>query len=43
MASKEAFNAKEALEAAIDKRKFLLKRLFSNKRVIDTMEVSDGN
>ena len=47
MATKEAFendlDATEALEAAIDKRKFLLNRLFSDKRVTDSMEGNDSN
>ena len=37
---KEYFDANEALEAAIERGQFLLNRVFSDKRVTDTMEVS---
>ena len=42
MASKEAFKTKismpEALEASIDKRKLLLKKVYIDTRVTNTME-----
>ena len=46
MATKEAFENEdfdpwEALESAIDKRRFLLNRVFANKRVAETMEDSN--
>ena len=46
MATKEDFESEDfdavgALEVAIDKRRLLLDRVFSNKRVTNTMEDSN--
>ena len=39
----EDFDAWEALEAPLDKRKFLIGRIFTNRRVKDTNEDDDSN
>ena len=38
-ANDDNFNPKEALEAAVDKRKFLMKRLFGDTRSTNTLQM----
>ena len=39
----EDFDAREAMEAALDKRKFLIGKILPNRRVTDTNEDNDSN